>query len=306
LTKDLLKAFDDVNGSHPGFRPAHAKGILLSGTFTPSPGASSLTRAIHLNRHSTPVSLRFSNFAGIPAIPDNDANASPRGIAIRFHLGEHVHTDIIGHSTDGFPVHTAEEFLEFLRAVHASGPGVPKPLPVEQFLGTHPAALRFVQLPKPFPSSFAKESYYGVTAYKFTDQIGTVRYGRYNIRPEGKHDHLSPEEAAAKSPDYLFEEIKQRIGQGSVKMHIFVQIAAAGDVVDNATVSWPADRHQIEFGTVELTSVVPDNEAEQRQIIFDPIPRVDGIETSADPLLEPRASLYLLSGRRRRAEGAKS
>jgi catalase len=41
--------------------------------------------------------------------------------------------------------------------------------------------------------------------------------------------------------------------------------------------------------------------AEQKRIIFDPIPRVDGIDPSADPLLELRAAIYLLSGRRRRA-----
>jgi len=36
----------------------------------------------------------------------------------------------------------------------------------------------------------------------------------------------------------------------------------------------------------------------------DPIPRVDGIEASADPLLELRAAVYLISGRRRRAASA--
>jgi catalase len=46
---------------------------------------------------------------------------------------------------------------------------------------------------------------------------------------------------------------------------------------------------------------MPDSLAQQQQIIFDPIPRVDGIEPSADPLLELRAAAYLLSGRRRRA-----
>jgi catalase len=47
--------------------------------------------------------------------------------------------------------------------------------------------------------------------------------------------------------------------------------------------------------------VVPDTVAQQQHIIFDPIPRVDGIEPSADPLLELRAAAYLLSGRERRA-----
>jgi len=50
-----------------------------------------------------------------------------------------------------------------------------------------------------------------------------------------------------------------------------------------------------------MTEAVKDNATEQQHIIFDPIPRVDGIEPSADPLLELRAAIYLLSGRRRRA-----
>src|SRR3974377_1155880 len=121
LGKDLLEQFDTIFGPHPGFRPAHAKGMLLTGRFTPSPEARSLTRAPHILRNSTPVTVRFSDSTGLPAIPDNDANASPRGLAIRFHLAEHVHTDIISHSADGFPTRTGQEFLEFLRAPSARG-----------------------------------------------------------------------------------------------------------------------------------------------------------------------------------------
>jgi catalase len=52
-----------------------------------------------------------------------------------------------------------------------------------------------------------------------------------------------------------------------------------------------------------LREIAADNAREQQQIIFDPIPRVDGIEASADPLFELRANSYLMSGRRRRAVG---
>jgi catalase len=45
---------------------------------------------------------------GIPTITDNEQGAVPRGFAVRFHLGKHVHTDIIGHSADAFPARTAE------------------------------------------------------------------------------------------------------------------------------------------------------------------------------------------------------
>src|SRR5271169_6732560 len=119
LSQSLLKQFDALFGLHPGFRAAHAKGMMLTGTFTPSARAGSLTRAPHMLRASTPVSARFSSSTGVPVIPDNDPNADPRGLAIRFHLAEHSHTDIVSHSTDGFPTHTGDEFLEMLRALAA-------------------------------------------------------------------------------------------------------------------------------------------------------------------------------------------
>jgi catalase len=69
--------------------------------------------------------------------------------------------------------------------------------------------------------------------------------------------------------------------------------------VDDATIHWPEDRPSVPFGTIVLTAVAQDDEV-HRRIIVDPIPRVEGIEPSADPLLELRAAIYLLSGRRRR------
>src|SRR5215470_14366781 len=117
LARELLDALDALSGLHPGFRPAHAKGV------------------------------RYSDGTGVPNIPDNDpARSGPRGIAIRFHLGEHAHTDIIAHSTNGSPVRTGEEFVEFLRALAKFGAGKPEALGA--FLATHPNAKRFVETPK--------------------------------------------------------------------------------------------------------------------------------------------------------------
>jgi len=46
---------------------------------------------------------------------------------------------------------------------------------------------------------------------------------------------------------------------------------------------------------------VDDQVPDRRHIIFDPIPRVGGSESSGDPLTEVRADLSLLSGHRWRA-----
>ena len=129
LAQQLLEAIDAQFGLHPGFRPEHAKGLMCEGTFAPSAEAAKLTRAPHARRASTPVTLRFSESTGVPNVPDNDpTRASPRGIAIRFHLGAHEHTDIIGHSVDDFPVRTGEEFLALVRAATAFAAGHPEAL----------------------------------------------------------------------------------------------------------------------------------------------------------------------------------
>jgi catalase len=301
LSNELLTMFETIFGAHPGFRPAHAKGLMFTGSFAPSAGAAELTNAAHVTRLSTPVTVRFSNSTGVPVIPDNDPNADPRGFAIRFNLAEHVHTDIVSHSTDGFPTRTGEEFLEFLKALASSDLSNIPASPFGAFLGSHPAALAFVQAPKPAPESFATEAYFGVTAFEFTNAEGVKKFGRYRIVPEAGIAHLDAEATKAKGPDYLFDEIKQRIAAGPVRYKILVQVANVGDVADDATIHWPEDRKVVELGTLELNAPVADNDAEQKQIIFDPIPRLDGIAPSADPLLELRAAVYLISGRRRRS-----
>src|SRR5512133_798502 len=300
LAQQILNEFDAQFGLHPGFRPAHAKGLMCLGTFTPSPGAAKLTRAPHATRPSTPVTMRFSNSTGLPTIPDNDPMRSgPRGMAIRFHLGEHHHTDIIAHSTNGFPVHTGEESLEFMRAATAFGAGRPEAFGA--FLATHPNAKRFIETPKPIPTSFAREAFFAVTAFKFTNAEGVSRHGRFRVRPVAGTEYLSDRDAALRPANFLFEEIGQHLSKEPVKFAVLVQLAEVGDDVADASVPWPDGRNEVSFGTIALTERVDDQTPERRKIIFDPVPRVDGIDSSGDPLTDVRSDIYLLSGRRRRA-----
>jgi catalase len=304
LANDLLKQFDLMFGLHPGFRPAHAKGTLLTGTFTATPQGKALTKAPHVQRDSVPVTVRFSDGTAMPQIADNLPDANPRGMAIRFFLAEHVHTDIIGHSVDAFPAKDGTEFLEFLRAAAASGPDVPSPKPVEKFIGSHPGTLEFIQAAKSSPSSFARATFFPKCAFEFINAAGEKKFGRYRVVPEAGNDLLSVDQLAKMSPSYLFDDLEDRIKKGPIRFKIVVQIANPGDVIENCQVHWPEDRQLVELGTLELTKIVPNDEAEQKQIIFDPIPRVDGIDASVDPLLELRAAIYLISGRRRRAAPA--
>jgi catalase len=301
LAKNLLDALDVLSGGvQAGFRPAHAKGAMCAGTFTPSPEAARLTRAPHASRPSTPVTVRFSNGTGLPTIPDNDpARSGPRGIAARFHLADHIHTDVIAHSANGFPVRTGEEFAELLRAAAAAGAGKPEALGA--FLASHPNAKRFVETPKPIPTSFAREAFFAVTSFKFTNADGVSRHGRFRIRPTAGTAYLSNDDAAARSENFLFDELAERLSTTPVQLDVFVQLASSEDDPTNASIPWPETRPEVAFGTITLTARVDAQAPERRKIIFDPDPRIDGIESSGDPLTQARSDVYLMSGRRRRA-----
>ena len=80
-----------------------------------------------------------------------------------------------------------------------------------------------------------------------------------------------------------------------------MQLAEAGDNVTDSTALWPETRPEVEFGIIKITERVDELAPERRKIIFDPVPRIDGIDSASDPLTDVRSELYLLSGRRRRA-----
>jgi catalase len=204
-----------------------------------------------------------------------------------------LHTDIISHSTPFFPAPNGEEALAFFRSVAEGSVGA--------YVASHPAALAFVQAPKPTPASFGKEKYFSVNAYKLLAADGKATYIRYRIVPSAGEEYLSDEDVKSKSANFLFDGVSQQLKEGPIDFKLTAQVANIGDKTDDCTVHWPEDRQIIELGTFSFADLVENDHEQQKTIIFDPVPRVAGIEPSADPLLEIRAGLYLLSGRERRA-----
>jgi len=296
LSHDLTNTLRGAFGTPNSLRPVHARGALAKGTFTASATAASLTKAYHFNAPSTPITVRFSSSTGIPAIPDTDPNANPRGIAVRFQLpdvdGRRHHTDIIAHSTPFFPVRTGELFLQFLGAIGSGR--------VPEFVGDHSSALAFVQAPKLAPESLGSAAYWSVNAFKLTNADGKVTFVRYRFVPTVGEKYLTAEETAAKPSSYLYDGIASQL---PFTFKLVAQVAEEGDVTDDATVHWPETRQIIELGEVKVETLIPEAEQgpAQQKIIYDPIPRgVDGVEPSNDPLLEQRAGVYLVSGKIRR------
>jgi catalase len=226
LPTQIVDLANKVDGVHPGFRAFHAKGVVVEGTFKASPDAARLSRAALFNGSSIRVTARFSDGAGVPTVPDGSP-AMPRGIAIKYHLPGGADTDMVTNSFKFFPVGTGEDFRDLLQAIVASPPDAAKPTKLEQFFASHPNAPKAIGS-LPIPDSFADEEYHGIDAFVFVSKSGQRQAVRYLVVPE-KLVHLTPQEAAKQSPNYLFDELTQRIAQKPVVFHLKAQLAAPGD-----------------------------------------------------------------------------
>jgi catalase len=295
FAEQVVDAINDISGRHEGHRAAHAKGTLLSGTFTPS--GSGLTTAAHMGDEPVRVTARVSNGGGDPAIPDYAKEG--RGLAVKFYLPDGSKTDIVALSLPCFFVRTPEDFLDFTRARKPDPEtGQPDFEKVGAWLAEHPEAGPAIQaaLSADPPESYATVVYNSIHAFKWTDADGTERWVRYRFEPEAGERTLSEEEARARGRDYLQEEI---LARDSSAFRLLVTIAGEDDAVNDPTVAWPDERQSVDVGRLELTGPETERERGGDILVFDPTRLTDGIELSDDQILRFRPRAYAASVTRR-------
>jgi catalase len=292
--EEALEAIHDRFGVHAGHRALHAKGVICAGSFTASPQASALTRAAHMQGDAVPATVRFSNGSGDPTIPDYAPEV--RGLAVTFHLPDGSRTDILSQTAPRFPFRDHEGFLAAL-AVSDRTPSTLLKLP--GFMLRHPAAVKALPATRKAmqpPASFAARPYFPFHAFKWLDDAGGERWVRYTWRPTISEPDLSGGEARERGRDYLFDELRERLGREPVRMELEVQIAEPGDDPHDPSSVWPDERERVEVGTLEVTGIDPDADD---SIVFDPMRLTDGIEPSDDEVLRYRPAVYTLSHERR-------
>ena len=216
------------------------------------PARTTLTRAPHVTAsRRRRSSSRFSELRRrSDGSPTTTRTARPaRHGRSASQLAEHVHTDIVAHSENGFPTRTGEEFLR-VRARPRRQRAERREADADRDVSApqSASAKHFVEAPKPIPTSFARESYFGVSALRFTNRAGVSRYGRFRIHPPKTGTSIcSAAEAAKKSATFLADELPQRLARGAGDdAASLVQMAEAGDELADSTVSVagrsPADR----------------------------------------------------------------
>jgi catalase len=219
-------------------------------------------------------------------------------MAVKFHLPNGSQTDIVVNSFNGFPVATAAELRDLFLAIGATKPGAPQPTALDTFLSSHPIAKAALEAPKPVPVSYATLAYFGVNAFKFTNAKGGTTFGRYQLQPVAGEHVLTKEQVSTMGPDYLTDEIRERVHRGPIKFKLLAQVAGQGDKIDDPSIAWPDTRKKIELGTITITKAVADNHAAEQKLLFLPGAVVAGIE-AADPMIATRSAAYIVSLSRR-------
>ena len=295
LAREAVDLLHETYGRHEGHRAVHSKGTVCKGTFTPTPEASRLTRAAHMQGEPVRVTTRFSNGAGNPSTPDFVQDG--RGMATKFYLPDGSRTDIVALNLPCFFVRTPEDFVAFTRAGKRL-PLINQPGPrFALYLATHrealPAVRAFLAL-KP-PASYAHVRYNGLHAFRWVDANGEGHHVRYSWLPEAGEATISSGEAKAAGPDYLRREIVERLAREPVRFTLRVQLAAEGDPVADPTAMWPAERETLDVGTLELTELETGRDTGDDVLVFDPTRVTDGVELTDDPIPRFRSRAYSVS-----------
>lgn len=302
----FLNQFEASFGKFDGYRRSGAKGVCASGEFTGSLAGRALSSSSAFSGQAVPVIVRFSVGGANPKAPDN--TRGQRNLALQFNLPGGETWQMGNISAPVFGAATPEQFLGRIASLQPDpATKAPDPAKVKAFADANPEVLlqgRYYA-GQPVPASFAGLNYWGVHAFGFVNQKGDKQWGKWVFEPEAGLLSLSDDEAKAKGPQFLIDELRQRVAQGGVAFRFMLQLAEPGDRLDSAVTPLPDVRPKVDLGRLVVKAVAPDAGGDCVAITFNPMVLPKGVEASSDPMLAARAAPYALGLGRRVAEGAK-
>ena len=298
--REIVEAIHAVYGRHPQTRALHAKGVYCEASFTATSEAAALCTAPHLQGERVPALVRFSTASGNPEVHDGEREG--RGIAVKFQLPDGAATDLLCVTSPTFLARNPDDFLELMRArLPDPETGAPDMERVGAYLGAHPEAMPAVQanLGAEPPASFARLAYNSLHSFRLIGAGGEGRWVRYRWEPGAGEERIPDEEAKSRPPDYLRAELAERLASGPAEFSLILVLGEEGDPTTDPTEPWPESRERMLAGTLELTAIADDPEADGSIVVFDPINVIDGIELPEDPILFARSRAYTISATER-------
>jgi catalase len=298
LTPNLMiQALTPTSGPALGHRRNHAKGVCFTGVFEANGAGSALSRAAVFEPGQYPVLGRFNLGTADPGAADATVRVRGMGLRITSTDGQEWRMAMI--NPPFFPVATPQGFYELLRAS-----GSKQPDAMKDFSAAHPEFSSFVTWAKsaPWTGSYAEESFHSLDSFVFADRRGSEQTVRWTLLPTERLVTVSPEDLAKRGPDYLQQEIAERVRGKQVRRTMVVTVASPSDPTADPSKPWPQDRRTVMVGTLIVEHVEAEADGPCRDINFDPTVLPSGISTSNDPFPAARSAAYRVSYDLRTAE----
>src|SRR5271168_1383044 len=300
LTPDkMVAALAPPGGAALGHRRIHAEGICFTGVFEANGAGSALSTAQVFTRGRYPVLGRFNLATAEANAPDATVRVRGMGLQIATPDGEVWRSAMI--DAPVFPVSTPQGFYELLIASSSKDPDAMK-----TFAGAHPEIAAFGAWADsaPWTGSYAEERFNSLDSFVFADGSGAEHTVRWSLLPAAQPVPVSPEELAKRGPDFLEQEIAERVRGGPQRWTMVVSIANPGDPTSDPSKAWPQDRRAIDVGTLTVQQIEAERDGPCRDINFDPTVLPSGMRTSDDPFPAARSAAYAKSYDLRTAEAA--
>jgi catalase len=289
-SEKLVEAFAPPGGPSLGHRRNHAKGICFTGVFESNGNGSALSQAEVFARGQYPALGRFN--LGTADADAADATVRVRGIGLRISTpdGQEWRTAMI--NAPVFAVSTIQEFYQLLLAAGSKDPNA-----VKAFAAANPDFAGFGAWAQkgPWTGSYAEERFNGLNAFVFVDNAGAKQAVRWSLLPAAQPVPVSPEDLAKRGPNFLEQEITERVGSAPQRWTLVVTVANPGDPTADPTKAWPEDRRTVEVGTLIVQKIEAEADGPCRDINFDPTVLPTGIRVSDDPFPAARSAAYAKS-----------
>ena len=295
----MVAALAPPTGAALGHRRNHAKGICFTGVFEANGAGSALSKAQVFTRGQYPVLGRFNLATADANAPDATVRVRGMGLQISTPDGEIWRSAMV--DPPFFPVSTPQAFYELLIASASKDPDAMK-----TFAGAHPEIAAFGAWAKsaPWTGSYAEDRFNSLNSFVFADSSGAEKTVRWSLLPAAQPVPVSPEDLAKRGPDFLEQEITERVRGGPQRWTMVVSVANPGDPTADPSKAWPQDRRAIEVGTLTVQQIEAERDGPCRDINFDPTVLPSGMRTSDDPFPAARSAAYAKSYDLRTAEAA--